>query len=345
MPPTIAEFLRCAEGSVDADGGAGLIQRNPSLFPGTFGTGRENFLHGFGMGGEFGAAFAEGGEGFVEQAQQFFLCRSVAIAAGAEILCHFLRLFGCGEKLVDFVDIVGFGVFRGLERGAVGDDSHDRLFDFGGASGDLDRVAVGLAHFLSVCSGDDGNGFRDIGLRNFEGFAEFQVEFRGDIACDFKMLSLVLSDGHEIGLVEQDVGGHQNGVGEEGMGRFFSVGELVFVGVCQLEPRDRLYDAKEPGQFLDFRDIALAEEDGFFRIETEGEKIKGHIHRVLAQKGCICNGGEGMIVRDENIGFALLLKLDALLHHAEVVAEMKLSGRLYARENTHKRSPYIQKRR
>jgi hypothetical protein len=41
------------------------------------------------------------------------------------------------------------------------------------------------------------------------------IEALGDVARELEMLPLVVADRDEVGLVEQDVAGHQNRVGEE----------------------------------------------------------------------------------------------------------------------------------
>jgi len=41
------------------------------------------------------------------------------------------------------------------------------------------------------------------------------VEALRDVTREFEVLALVVADRHEIGLVEQDVAGHQDGIGEE----------------------------------------------------------------------------------------------------------------------------------
>ena len=56
------------------------------------------------------------------------------------------------------------------------------------------------------------------------------------------MRDLVLSDGHEIGLIDQNVGGLQQWVAEESIGGEVFAGDvllLLFVGGHALEPAER----------------------------------------------------------------------------------------------------------
>ena len=150
------------------------------------------------------------------------------------------------------------------------------------------------------------------------------------------MLLLVLADGDEVGAVEQDVGRHQHRVGEEGVGCLLAVGELVLVGVGQLEARHGGDDGEQPGELLHLRDVALAEEDDLFRVEPGGEEVQRHALGRVAQGLRVGDGGEGVVVGDEVVAVVgLLLKLDALLHGAEIVAEVKAAGRLDAGEYAH----------
>ena len=41
------------------------------------------------------------------------------------------------------------------------------------------------------------------------------IKANRDVACDFYMLSLVVTDGHFVGVVEQNIGGLQRWVGEQ----------------------------------------------------------------------------------------------------------------------------------
>jgi len=55
----------------------------------------------------------------------------------------------------------------------------------------------------------------ELALGHAERLAEAVVEALRDVARELEVLALVVADRHEIGLVEQDVAGHQHGIGEE----------------------------------------------------------------------------------------------------------------------------------
>jgi hypothetical protein len=53
------------------------------------------------------------------------------------------------------------------------------------------------------------------------------------------VLRLVLADGHDAGLVEQDIGGHQDGVLQQAVADGFLLGGLGLVLRHALQPADR----------------------------------------------------------------------------------------------------------
>ena len=78
------------------------------------------------------------------------------------------------------------------------------------APSDLLILAVGLGQVLDL-----GDRLDDQRLRHHERLAEAAVEPHRKIAGQLEVLSLVLTDRHLVGLVDQDVCGHQDRVGEQ----------------------------------------------------------------------------------------------------------------------------------
>jgi hypothetical protein len=65
------------------------------------------------------------------------------------------------------------------------------------------------------------------------------VHFYREIARDLDVLLLILSDRHEIAIVNQDIGGHQHGVGKKAGRGGHAASELVLIGVGALEEAHR----------------------------------------------------------------------------------------------------------
>jgi len=80
----------------------------------------------------------------------------------------------------------------------------------------VDDVAVGLRHFLAVGAGYRHHGLLNSGLGQHKNLlAGDAVEGFGDVAGDFKVLALVFTDRNQVGVVQQDVGGHEHRVVKE----------------------------------------------------------------------------------------------------------------------------------
>ena len=95
-----------------------------------------------------------------------------------------------------------------FDRLRIGHDTHDAFSRFLFVAENVDGVAVALAHLLAV---DAGNGLgRGVNARfgQFEDLAVGLVELYREIPRDLDVLLLVFADGNEVGIVDQNVGGH-----------------------------------------------------------------------------------------------------------------------------------------
>ena len=90
--------------------------------------------------------------------------------------------------------------------------------------------------------------------------AEDPVEPLGDVAGDLQVLLLVLADGHQVGVVEQDVGRLKHRVGEEPVLGGEPLLDLVLVAHALLQPAHRGHGGEQPGQLGRFRNIGLNEQ-------------------------------------------------------------------------------------
>ena len=163
------------------------------------------------------------------------------------------------------------------------------------------------------------------------------VEAAGDLAGELDVSDLILSNGNEVGLIEEDVGGLEERIAEEAVGVEVLLAELlllVFVGGDALEPRQRREHAEEGVQLGVLRDVRLDEDGADLGVETGGEEVDRHVADVLAERGGIgVVGGEGVEVGDEEVALVLVLELDPVVERAHVVAEVKAAGGTHARED------------
>ena len=97
------------------------------------------------------------------------------------------------------------------------------------------------------------------------------------------MVGLVLADGDDVGLVDDDVRGLEERISQEAVGVELLVGELLLLfleGRDALQPgegRDHGQEEMELGVLLDRR---LDEEDALLGIEAQAEEVAGDVEDV-----------------------------------------------------------------
>ncbi len=158
------------------------------------------------------------------------------------------------------------------------------------------------------------------------------------------MLPLVVSDRDEVGLVEQDVAGHQHRVREE-PGR----DDPVLLGLLlelrhPAELSEARHRAQQPGGLGVGDHVALDEDGRALGIKAGGEEHRGEVERPLAQVGRVVLDGDRVEVDDAEERVAELLGRGVLAEAAAVVAEVLRAGRLDAGEDPH-RTDYRECRR
>ena len=104
----------------------------------------------------------------------------------------------------------------------------------------------------------------DVGLGDGEGRPVAGVEPGGQVAAQLQVLPLVLPDRDPVGLVEQDVGGHQHRVGEQPDGRALRahLGGLVLELGHPLGLAEPGQAAEDPGELGVLGDLRLQEDRG-----------------------------------------------------------------------------------
>ena len=115
------------------------------------------------------------------------------------------------------------------------------------------------------------------------------VEALRDVARHLEVLLLVLADGHEIGVVEQDVGRHQHRIGEQPVIGRDALRDLVLVGVARARagPSASRVESSQASSLTsgtsDWRNrIARA------GIEAAGQVVERHAARERAPLAGVC---------------------------------------------------------
>jgi hypothetical protein len=138
------------------------------------------------------------------------------------------------------------------------------------------------------------------------------------------MLFLILPDGHLIGMVEQDVRRHEDGVSEEAGVHLFVPCAVVLEGMCFLKHPVRGETAQVPREFADLGDIALPVEIVGRAVEPESRPGCSHFEAVLPSCFAIADRGEGMEIGDEKEGLVFLFigQLDRRENGSQYIAQM-----------------------
>jgi len=188
---------------------------------------------------------------------------------------------------------------------------------------------------LAVDAGDGRHFIINLRIRQGEDVTVGVIDPDGDVTGDFNMLFLILADRNFFALKEEDVGGHEDRIGKESVVGGNAARRLVFKAVATFEEPHRREVGEDPGQLLHLGEIGLYPEGTLFRIHPQGKKVDGRFHRPFRQGLTVTDRGHGVIVGDEAEELLILLIIDHLLHHAEVVTEMEGAGRLNAGEHAH----------
>src|SRR3989338_4189915 len=80
------------------------------------------------------------------------------------------------------------------------------------------------------------------------------------------------------------------------------------------------------------RNIALFEKYYFLRIKTDCQIIKQDIFYIFIHLFGISERMQGVVIGDKNIAVIFILQINKLLHRPKIVANMRLSRRLNARQ-------------
>ena len=148
------------------------------------------------------------------------------------------------------------------------------------------------------------------------------------------MLLLIRADRHKIGLIQQDVGSHQHGVGEEasvdvvGMLRALILelrhtAELTHIGVT----------IQNPGQLRVGTDMALAVKNAFLRINAAGQIQRCQFQTAAAQIRRVLPDGDGMLIHHAVKAIVGILQFCKAAQRTDIIAQGQRAAGLYAGKN------------
>ena len=167
-----------------------------------------------------------------------------------------------------------------------------------------------------------------------EGIAVERIEALRDIAGEFEVLRLVVAHRDDAGLVEQDVGGHQDGVLQQAVADGFLFGGLRLVLRHALQPADGGDAGEHPGEFGVRGNGGLHHDGAILRVDSGGQIERGDLEDFGAQFGGVLVDCDGVQVDDAENALVIVLDAHPVFQRAEVISDVKISGRLHSGEDS-----------
>ena len=159
------------------------------------------------------------------------------------------------------------------------------------------------------------------GSRLDKGLAEAEVEGVGEVTRQLDVLALVVANRHGVGLIEQDVGGHQRRiVVETGADRLAVVTRLGLELCHAVQPSNRRKAVEDPRELGVLGDLRLQEERAALRIDARGEQRRGKLACQRAQRRGVLRNGDGVEVDDAEDVVVAILVGNPVADRANVVA-------------------------
>ena len=202
----------------------------------------------------------------------------------------------------------------------------------GGGGEQRDGVVVALAHLAAIEAWQEGHRFFDHGFGQHEMLAIQMVEARRHVARHLDVLDLVAAHGHLVRLEHQDVGPHQHGIHEQARRhiavRVMACGVVFvdcrFVGVGTVEHALASHAGEQPGEFGDFRNVGLAVEGDFVRVQARGDPARSDFERGALDAGGLVALDERVVIgqKVKTIGAGVAAGLHRGADGAHVVAQV-----------------------
>ena len=202
-----------------------------------------------------------------------------------------------------------------------------------GLGEDRDRVAGALAHLAHAIGSEHDRRIGEDRLRLGEDRRIAAVEGAHDLAAELEMRRLVLADGDARRLVDDDVGGLEDGVVEQAEAVFLAVLLRLLVRRVALRPRDRHAGVEDPRQLRVLWDVGLADQRRALGVDPNGEQVEDHLVRQPTEERPVVDGGERMKVDDGVDRVIPILERHVVHLRPEVVAEVRRARWLDAGED------------
>ena len=151
---------------------------------------------------------------------------------------------------------------------------------------------------------------------------------------------MVLANGHDVRLAEEDVGGLVDRVGEHEARHRAALGRLQLSLHGRVAVQLRLGDQGEEGQhqLVKGRDRRVVEDRGALGVDARGQVVGDEAEDALTDRAHAVAVGDHLVVGDQNPGLnPAVLQQHAVTQRAEVVAQVQVPGRAIASEDAETR--------
>ena len=207
--------------------------------------------------------------------------------------------------------------------------------------GHVDAAGIGRVRFRhllgAIAQGHDPRGRAfDHGVgHGKEIHAVVMIEFRGNVAGQFDMLFLIFAHRHFGRVIQQNIRRHQRRIREQPKRGILSVfPSLVLPLGHALHPAHPRHGVENPRQLGVFCDLALVEQDGFFRVDAAGNKACRQFAGLFAQGFGVLPDGDRVHVDNAVNGFdPVCLLIGKALQRAQIIAKGQPARGLDARKH------------
>ena len=149
------------------------------------------------------------------------------------------------------------------------------------------------------------------------------------------VLLLVLANGHQVRLVEQDVRRHQAGIGKQAAIDVVRIlGRLVLELGHAAELAEHGIALQHPAQFCVLVYMALDEQGVLLGVKAAGDVLGQLLQGAAAQICGVLPNGNGVQICHEVEAIVVVCPLGPVLHSAQVAAQGQVSGGLDAGEHS-----------
>ena len=156
----------------------------------------------------------------------------------------------------------------------------------------------------------------------------------GNVPRQLAVLLLVVAHRHQVGLVQQDIGGHQGGVSKQAAVDVLSVlGGLILELGHAAQLAEHGVAVQDPAQLRVLVDVALDEQGVLLGVQAAGDILGQLFQGPAAQVGRGLADGDGVHIRHE-VETVIIIRTGApVLDGAQVVAQVQIAGGLDAGEH------------